>query len=74
MMSVQDDAITFSENDYRVSPTQHTSEDLSSRSEPVSNMQEHSEPTTAEYLASITGSDSPQAQDHELPQRYPLTR
>ena len=46
------------ENDYRVSPTKHTSEDLSSRSEPASGTQEQAGPTTAEYLASITGSDS----------------
>ena len=32
-----------------------------------SRTQEQAEPTTAEYLASITGSDSQQAQDQLLP-------
>ena len=46
-----------------VSPTWHTSEDLSSRSELTSSTQEHAQPITAVFIASITGSDSQYAQD-----------
>ena len=52
-MSVQDAV----ENDYRASPTQHTSEDLSSRAEPASSSRPvRAEPTTAVHIASTTGS------------------
>ena len=60
-MSVQDAVIFCSENDYRVSPTQQTSRDLSSQSELASSTQEQAEPT-AVSTASITGSDSQQVQ------------
>ena len=43
-MSAQDAVITFTENDNRVSPTKHTSRDLSLQSEPASNTQEQAEP------------------------------
>ena len=51
-------ASTASENDYRVSPTNHTSEGLSSRSELASSTRPvRDEPTTTEHTPSITGSD-----------------
>ena len=61
-MIVQDNVIFFAESHYRVPPTWHMSEDLSSRSEPASSTQEQAEPTTAVFTASITGSDSQKAQ------------
>ena len=56
---MQDAVIIFFKSDYRVSPTYHTSEDLSSQAQPAANRQEQPEPTTTENTASITGSDSP---------------
>ena len=46
-MSVQDTVFIFAESDYRVWPTKHASEVLSTSSEPASSTKEQDEPTTA---------------------------
>ena len=48
---------SFFESDYRLSPTWHTSEDLSLQSEPASHTHGQAEPTTVVYPAPITVSE-----------------
>ena len=55
---MQDDVISFTEDDYRVSLTLHTSKDLSLQSEPASNTHGQPEPTTTVYTCSEIGSRS----------------
>ena len=55
---MQDDVIIFTKNDYRVSPTSHTSEEQSLQSEPASQTQGQSERTTAINPASITAAET----------------